>query len=54
MFLQTGDPPWPLVEVYLCRLYRCTPSQLDQEDWLRAAEHLAVVEGEARVRAKVK
>lgn len=39
----TGDPP---LEYILFRLrqdiYHCTPSQLDEEDWYRVQEDLAI------------
>lgn len=51
LFLGTGDLPWEYLELKLCRdVYHCLPSELDQEEWLRIKSHIAVMEGEAKVR----
>jgi hypothetical protein len=31
-----------MLELQLCELYHCLPSQLDGEDWNRIQDHLAV------------
>ncbi len=36
--------PWELSEMVLCKLYGCTPSQLDQEDHERVQKHLIILD----------
>ena len=51
LFTHSGDPPWPYVELRLCRdVYHCTPSQLDEEDWDTVKTHLALMGAEDDVR----
>ncbi len=41
--LTTGkNPPIDLVDLYLCKLYACRPSELDGEDAARLTRHMAV------------
>lgn len=47
----TGDNtvlmPWEYYEVHLCRLYHCTPADLDRQDPARIMKHLEVLSGES-------
>jgi hypothetical protein len=36
-----------MVELNLCRLYRCRPSDLGQEDWGVIRQHMTIMEAEA-------
>lgn len=47
LHLGRGDLPWEYIEMQLCRdVYRCLPSELDQEDWGRIRVHLAMMQAE--------
>lgn len=53
-FLFTGRqqaPPIWAEYVLCCEMYHCTPSELDEQDWLRVNEHLLCREIEGQVRA---
>lgn len=43
------DLPWEFTEMRLCRdVYKCLPSQLDDESWDRIQKHLAMMVAEAK------
>ena len=41
--------PWAFVELQLCKLYHCTPSQLDREDPIRILRGLYIENETARI-----
>lgn len=47
-----GKPaPWPWVRLFLCRdVYRCRPSELDDEDWQTVMLDIEMLAVETRVK----
>ena len=53
MHLHTGsrEPPPQYLELILCRdVYHCTPSELDEQDAERVADHLLCLQEESKYR----
>ena len=51
LWLGTGNSPWELLEMRLCRdVYQCLPSQLADEDWFDIVTHLRLMGLERRAR----
>ena len=50
---KSAEPPYDLILeqtiVRLCELYRCTPSQIDGEEWERCLLHLEIKAIESEV-----
>ena len=44
-----GDIPWEWIELQLCQLYYCRPSELENEDWVTVSLHVKLLEAKQEV-----
>ncbi len=44
-----GEVPWAWLELQLCQLYHCRPSELEDEDWATVSLHVQLMDAKNEV-----